>query len=71
MYFNLPDPLHLLELRAQLVRFEQLSAHVPALVISDLLRDEVKRLKDVQAEMTTRFQATLDQLAGRQVRTDV
>ncbi|GFO20003.1 coiled-coil domain-containing protein 180-like [Plakobranchus ocellatus] len=68
-YAQQADQYHnqcLQELRAQLVRFEQLSAHVPSLVIADLLREEVKRLQDVQAEMTTRFQATLDQLAGRQ-----
>ncbi|KAK3801077.1 hypothetical protein RRG08_027281 [Elysia crispata] len=68
-YAQQADQYHnqcLQELRAQLVRFEQLSAHVPALVISDLLREEVKRLNEVQAEMTTRFQTTLDQLAGRQ-----
>lgn len=68
-YAQQADQYHnqcLQELRAQLVRFEQLSAHVPALVISDLLRDEVQRLHKVQSEMTTRFQATLDQLAGRQ-----
>ncbi|RUS87182.1 hypothetical protein EGW08_005022, partial [Elysia chlorotica] len=68
-YAQQADQYHnqcLQELRAQLVRFEQLSAHVPSLVITDLLREEVKRLNEMQAQMTTRFQATLDQLAGRQ-----
>ncbi|KAK3086983.1 hypothetical protein FSP39_000010 [Pinctada imbricata] len=68
-YYTQADEYHnqcLQEFRSQLVKLEQSTAHVPSLLIKDILKEELQKSKTAQTEMMDKFVVTLKELETRQ-----